>query len=793
MKFKKAFAWILAVAMIISLMPSMAFAASTNTVAATPTVATETKMPPTSIKIEAKEAWASKAQTIKLTFNNAEWTTKPAKNATNVLELADGTAVLEVSGAEFTELVGVSDNSVEFTLVDPTASTTTKPAVTLAFADKALTAGSEEGAVEVAIDGLDSYITSSTLTIATAGSSNTVASVTGDVKTYGRVAKHAIDSSIEIRETAVNSIDQAQVLKLTLPKGVTWDDIKLSGNLLDTTNYIADGSAYKAFVTEVRTNASDVNSEGEYYLGNGGRSAYIYVAVDPDTTTREVLNITGNITISKNATEGDITVDVTSYWVANGGAAVSEASELVIAVYGEESVVVSTVDEEDIPTIYAGYLTTNKGKSNWIQINIKETVKDSLQSGRYIDVTLPEEVQVVTATGIKATTAKNASTKNIGGYDYIDGTHGSAVNLIEWESDLDKSEFTLIVPDNSDWNKWSDHVANTWSIFVPVTVQANYAGDIEATLVGPKAGIEDTTLVVANAVSPVTVETSVTEVKNGIQEQALADITITENEIGYIKAGTVLSIAIDNLGLNNSLVIDDAKVEVTDGDMEIGSKITIKDGVLYITVKEASTKVSTISVTELTATLNRTLPEGGYDLLIGNVNYSAVTGNNGFALIDNQARNDGDFSVTPVKVEGYITITTPAEGGVYNSVNADFVIGETSFTVNGETQEMDAAAYIDANNRTMVPIRYFAMACGIDENSIAWDQASQTATITTPARVVKITMGQDTIWVSDGSNIQMDTVAVNEGSRIYVPARFLANALGYEVEWDAATQTVSIY
>ena len=103
---------------------------------------------------------------------------------------------------------------------------------------------------------------------------------------------------------------------------------------------------------------------------------------------------------------------------------------------------------------------------------------------------------------------------------------------------------------------------------------------------------------------------------------------------------------------------------------------------------------------------------------------------------------------------------------------------------------MDAAPYI-AKNRTMVPIRYIANACGVTDENITWNQATRTATISGPNNVVTIKMGSNTITTSNGV-ITMDTVAVNTGNRIYVPARFIANALGATVTWDAATQTVGI-
>lgn len=798
MKFKKAFSVILAVAMVITLMPSMAFATSTNTVKAVPTVASDDGMPEISIDLEVKDAsgWKDSTndttkQAIKLNFNNAEWDTVPkgkdsAGNDYNfITETVSGSSVLKIADdKKFTisgsdsdgsikidaEIISVSDNSIEFSFKPVRAN---KNAVfTLTFSKHTLKSGRENGPVEIAIDGLDSNVSSTTLTVATVGSSNTVATTNGDVKTYGRVSNQYVNTKIEIRETAVNSITENQRIKLTLPKGVKWGE--------------KDGIKY---VKEDGNLAQITNREP----GNDGRSVYLTLDVDDDSTSRQVLTLEPIISIEKSASKGDITVEITSasnQAVPAPKNAISDASDLIIARYGDESVEVTTADE--IPTIYAGFVKTNKDKPNWIQFTFKESVRKSLESGRFIDIELPEEVQVVKdgVQSITATLDKNAKLDDARTYDK------SFATSVEYEDeDGDRSDFSLTVPeadDKIDGSTWKDDKGNTWSVFVPVTVEADFTGDITAHVSGAKAGIDEIDLVVAKAESPITVETAATEVKNGIQKQNLSDITITEKVVGYMDANTTLTVAIDNLGLNNSLVFDDADVEVTSGDLEIG-KISIKEGVINIPIKEESTKASTLEITGISATLNRTLPEGKYDLKVGEaVDHSDGTNSTKSALIDNDSYNDNDFNVTPVTYEGFINIITPAPTDTVDTkIDAQFVIGQTSYTNNGQTVPMDAAAYIDANNRTMVPIRYIAEACGVPESDISWNQATQTATINGSNTVISIKMGSNVISTSSG-NITMDTVAVNSNGRIYVPARYIANAFGADVTWDQATKTVTI-
>ena len=772
MKLKKALSGVLAAAMVVTLAPTMAFATTTNTVSSVPTVASSDNMPAVTLDLEVKDpnGWTVDAQTIKLNLKNAEWDNKPETTA-------DLNKVMTAANATITELISASDDSVEFTF-KPTEALSKGKVVSFTIASKALKSGSENGPVEISIDGLDSKVTSSTLTVANVGSSSTVATVNGSIKSYGRVSNQTVDAKIEIRETAVNSITTDQVVKLTLPKGINWKQISIGGNLAD------NGDAMET----KKDSADKIAAKGDYAIANDGRSVYIFLDCTDKDTVRQVATLTSTISIDKTASEGDIDVDITSYRAGDftstfksEGNTISDASDLVIAKYGDESVEVKTVGESDIPSIYTGFKQTNKDKYNWIQVTLKETVKDSLQSGRFIDFDLPEEVQVVDKTEIRATLDKDAKLKDAADFDKIDS------KLVDFDDDKDLSDFSITVPDDNAKvagnETWKADKANTFTLFIPVTIQADYTGDVKVDIKGAKAGIDDTTLTVAKAVPVVTVEAKTTDVKNGVQKQAVSDIKITENVAGYMNAGTILTVALDNLGLTNALVFDDAKVEVTAGDLEI-NKTTIKEGVINIPIKEESTKPSTISITGITATLNRTLPEGGYDLKIGESLEKDKS-----ALIDNEKYNDEDFDVAPVTVKGYINIVTPADTNTVK-VNASFVIGKTSYTNNGTEVTMDAAPYI-AKNRTMVPIRYIANACGVTDENITWDQATRTATISGPNNVVTIKMGSNTITTSNGV-ITMDTVAVNTGNRIYVPARFIANALGATVTWDAATQTVGI-
>ena len=55
-------------------------------------------------------------------------------------------------------------------------------------------------------------------------------------------------------------------------------------------------------------------------------------------------------------------------------------------------------------------------------------------------------------------------------------------------------------------------------------------------------------------------------------------------------------------------------------------------------------------------------------------------------------------------------------------------IGASSMIVNGESVALDSPVVIE-NNRTYLPVRAIANALGVSNDNIAWDAATNTATL----------------------------------------------------------------
>jgi hypothetical protein len=139
----------------------------------------------------------------------------------------------------------------------------------------------------------------------------------------------------------------------------------------------------------------------------------------------------------------------------------------------------------------------------------------------------------------------------------------------------------------------------------------------------------------------------------------------------------------------------------------------------------------------------------------------------------------------------YARLATPPAANRYK---ARFIVGDRSYTVvAGEKEEvkaMDAAPFID-NGRTYVPVRYLAYALDVPGDGVSWDEKSSAVKLSKDGVTVTLVIGEETGYINDQPRSIGVAPLLREG-RTYLPARFVAEAFGYQVDWDAISQTVSI-
>ena len=263
-------------------------------------------------------------------------------------------------------------------------------------------------------------------------------------------------------------------------------------------------------------------------------------------------------------------------------------------------------------------------------------------------------------------------------------------------------------------------------------------------------------------------------------------LTIPENTSLTIAAGVVLTNegTIDNYGTieNNGTLINNGTIR-NHGDIN-GNELT-GDGSI-------SKPSGTVPQKTLTFDTN-----GGSEI-------SAVTENYGktIVLADYVPKRDGyefigwykdkeltekiEYAVLDYDMTVYAKWQKIEETIDYDTMIILTINDKTSI-VNGEAVKNDVAPLI-VNSRTYTPARFVAESLGA---KVVWDEKSKTVTITKDEIKIILTIDSTTAYVN-GEAVRMDASAFIADGRTFTPARFVAENLGANVEWDEEARTVTI-
>lgn len=139
-------------------------------------------------------------------------------------------------------------------------------------------------------------------------------------------------------------------------------------------------------------------------------------------------------------------------------------------------------------------------------------------------------------------------------------------------------------------------------------------------------------------------------------------------------------------------------------------------------------------------------------------------------------------TVTPAMAAADIQVNVYDKGQIKSIV---FAIGVNQYFVNGQTPgvKMDAAPYIDSD-RTFVPVRFLGNALGVEDENITWDDSQGRAALQAGSTRAELTIGKKQI-ITNGQAKDIDVAPqLQPPGRTFLPARFVCEALGYEVDWQ---------
>lgn len=100
---------------------------------------------------------------------------------------------------------------------------------------------------------------------------------------------------------------------------------------------------------------------------------------------------------------------------------------------------------------------------------------------------------------------------------------------------------------------------------------------------------------------------------------------------------------------------------------------------------------------------------------------------------------------------------------------------------------------IIVNGRTLLPLRELLTYLGVanDDQHIIWDSKEKSVTALKDKVKISLKVGDANAKVND-EDVTIDAAPVNYNSRIFIPAKFVAEAFGMYVTWNDDTKTVQM-
>ena len=805
-----------------SLLPATAFAATGDVKATAKVVGgenyTEDEMKGTDGKIDVNDA-----PELQLTFTTADYSSSSVPDAEIEITLDnaeflenDGETVISSSTTEddLTGLIYLKDDDGTYTL---TAGTDDFGGVDEAdYAGQYIFTNSSDDVLkdasgnvitisDVTVDDVDelsftltgkmergwvlSYVLTSQLTrtsknteVTISVDSDDMVITNGDDLVYASIESKGI--SVSVKDTVDVAVEEVATLKdITIEPSV---GSTFTGDRDDTLT-LKLNSGFE-FVVDSNTMV-DGGSAGKYEMST--LTGYEY---DDDEITFELCDYTGaeslkitglkvEATTAKEGATATLKVSMTG----------NDSVSVEVATVVDYAVSMSVDEDEDVPVIYSGVDVDNTGITDdsdheSLEVTIEETFAGAWDNAKKFTLTLPEGVY---ATDVEVTTDNG-----------LELDEEDFINAYD-EGECEYFEFDKRIFDENE----SDNDPYELNFTFTLVADPGFEGDVVLSLSGDALD-EDQEVVIAKFVKPYTVSAQQNDLNIDYRNTEIpTDVVITEAEAGLWEKGSEFALTLDKIEFD-----DDASVTPDDESGLSVKNVKTTDGEIRFTIDEESDdEPATVTVSDLTLYMDRSLPAGAYDL-----NAYALTMLGVDSAEEAESFDGSDYDADD---KGYLPETLLAEAGtdvfvgdesddIDYTVKAGFVnivtagsdttgfttkltvpIGE-NYLIAGETQvTLDAPAYINAEGYTMLPVRAISTSLGIDNNNVLWDQATRTVTILYGDRIISMTAGSSVMYVN-GSSIPTSSSVEIVNDRTFLPMRDLATALGVtDLTWDTDPTT----
>lgn len=414
--------------------------------------------------------------------------------------------------------------------------------------------------------------------------------------------------------------------------------------------------------------------------------------------------------------------------------------DTVIGQLADYGITMTAVEKgkKEIPTL-------TKGQAKTVEITI-DAVDGTLSSGQSIDFELDGakmvfgKLKVTQPSGITLSAPKSAGTKDenkVAGLEvYADNSF--TIRTTAYNVTKIKLEVDLVAEDKSP---------------AQINMTAFTLRDYEA-----KTQIAKTVSALKATASPITV------VKGKVSN--LPNITLTEPAVNTLQKGDKIYLRLNYVGSDSdkgqNLAFNDAKeIKIaTTNNLVIDSAVLDKqENILILTVGSRSFNgPGTITLSGIK----------------GFITNKAIMAD---VKLEVKVNNSVEDEIT------YFTLSDSLEGA-----KTQFVIGSNSYLSNGVTKTLVTAPYIKGTGYTMLPVRALGESLGLSAN---WDNLTKVATFASEGKVAIVKIGENFITVNGMKQTLNAPAEIRNGSTM-IELRSLAKAFDVNLDWNAATKTVTV-
>ena len=464
------------------------------------------------------------------------------------------------------------------------------------------------------------------------------------------------------------------------------------------------------------------------------------------------------------------------------------------------TVSMSVDEDEDVPVIYSGVSVDNKGITDdsdheSLEVTIEESFAGAWNNSKDFTLSVPEGVYI---TDVVSPTLEESE---LNGYDNEKAWFEAAYEEGDYVDLTFKRRGWTETDPNGNGDASKDPAKLTFTLVL--VADPNFEGDVTLKLTGD--AVDEQEVTVAKFVKPYVVEAQQNDMQIDYRNTEIpTSVVVKEAEAGLWDKGTEFVLSLDKIDFDDEgkITVDNKSgLEVKDDEVKT-TKVDGDDAVYFVVDSRSDDEAATVTISGLQLYMDRSLPAGAYDLemvspemnkpyeetVVLNGTKDKVDGKNNRTIAD---IND-DFVSYTAKA-GFVNIVTAGREDTDSFTTKVVVPVGEKYVISGETkQEIPVPAYINADGYTMLPLRAVSVALGINSNNVLWDQATRTATVMYGSKIISMTYGQKVVYVNAAPIPASTSVEIKE-NRMFLGLRDLGNALGVtDITWDAATKTATL-